>query len=202
MRGIPSIWVSVPSPVVRLAAGEQREVLVTIQPPPPPQGRAGRHQVVIRVTSQETPQQAAEATCTLTVAALEVPGRIGLLLAATEFPVAPGETVAIPLVLFNQGLEGDVVSLSVEGIPSSWVYASSASTPLSPGQQQEVTLTIQPPRSLRERRRATSLPDPGRQPGRPRPGDRGRVHLDHCDLFPVQQRAAPAADRGRGARHG
>ncbi|HSR35217.1 MAG TPA: hypothetical protein VLY63_31995, partial [Anaerolineae bacterium] len=137
----------VSSPVIRLAAGERREVLMTIQPPSLPQGRAGRHDFAIRVASQETPQQAAEATCTLTVAALEVPGRIGILLAATEFPVAPGETVAVPLVLLNQGLEGDIVSLSVEGIPSSWVYASAASTSLSPGQQQVVTLTIQPPRS-------------------------------------------------------
>jgi hypothetical protein len=148
VRGIPGNWVSTPSPVVRLAAGEQREVHLTIQPPPPPQGRLGRHHVVVRVTSQGTPQKAAEASCTLTVAALEVPGRIGLLLASTEFPVAPGDRVTLPLVLFNQGLEADTVRLSVEGIPSSWVFASSASTPLSPGQQQEVTLTIQPPRSL------------------------------------------------------
>jgi hypothetical protein len=147
VRGIPSNWLSVPSPAIRLAAGERREVSLTIQPPLPPQGRAGRHHVVIRVASQGAPQVAAEATCTLTVAALEVPGRIGILLASTEFPVAPEESVAIPLVLFNQGLEGDIVSLSVEGIPIGWVYASAASTPLSPGQQQEVTLTIHPPRS-------------------------------------------------------
>jgi hypothetical protein len=147
VRGIPSNWVSVPAPVVRLAGGEQREVLLTIQPPAPPQGRAGRHHVVVRITSQEAPQERAEATCTLTVAALEVPGRIGLLLAATEFSVAPGDRVAILLVLVNQGLERDVVNLSVEGIPTSWVMASAASTPLSAGQQQEVTLTIQPPRS-------------------------------------------------------
>jgi hypothetical protein len=148
VRGIPSNWVSTPSPVVRLAAGELREVYLTIQPPSPPEGRVGRHHVVIRLASQGTPLKAAEASCTLTVAALEVPGRIGLLLASTEFPVAPGETVTIPLVLFNQGLEPDIVRLSVEGVPSSWVFASAASTPLSPGQQQEVTLTIQPPRSL------------------------------------------------------
>ncbi len=147
VAGIPSNWVSVPSPVVRLGAGEQREVWLTIQPPAPPVGRAGRHLVVIRVASQETPQQAAEVTCTLTVAELEVPGRICLLLATTEFPVGPGENVAIPLVLFNQGLESDVVSLSVEGIPSTWISASLASTPLSPGQQQEVTLTVHPARS-------------------------------------------------------
>jgi hypothetical protein len=102
---------------------------------------------VVRVANQAIPQEAAEATCTLTVAALQVPGRIGILLASTEFPVAPGDRVTIPVVLSNQGLEGDIVNISVEGIPSSWVYASSASTPLSPGQQQEVTLTVQPPLS-------------------------------------------------------
>jgi hypothetical protein len=150
VRGIPSTWVSVPAPVVCLAAGERRQVSLTLQPPLPPVGRAGRHQVVFRVASQETPAVAAEATCTLTVAALEVPGRIGMLLAAVEFPVAPGESVTIPLVLFNQGLERDIINLSVKGIPSSWVYASSAATPLSPGQQQEVMLTVQLPRSGEE----------------------------------------------------
>jgi len=147
VRGIPGNWVTTPSPVVRLAAGEQRQVLLTIQPPSPPQGKAGRHHVVVRATRQEAPQVAAEASLTLTVAALVVPGRIGLLLASTEFPVAPGESVSFPLVLFNQGLEGDLVTLSVEGIPMGWIVASSASTPLSPGQHQEVTLTIHPPRS-------------------------------------------------------
>jgi uncharacterized membrane protein len=147
VRGIPNNWVSTPAPVIRLAGGEQRQVQLTIQPPSPPVGRAGRHRVVIHATSQEAPQVSAEATLTLTVAALEVPGRIGLLLAATEFAVAPEESVAIPLVLLNQGLEGDVVTLSVEGIPLGWITASSASTPLSPGQHQEVTLTIHPPRS-------------------------------------------------------
>jgi hypothetical protein len=150
VRGIPSNWVAVPAPVLRLAAGERREISLAIQPPLPPQGRAGRYRVLVRVASQAAPAVAAEATCTLTVAALVVPGRIGMLLAATEFPVAPGDSVAIPLVLFNQGLEGDIVNLTVEGIPSSWVSASSATTPLSPGQQQEVTLTVQLPRSGEE----------------------------------------------------
>jgi hypothetical protein len=45
-------------------------------------------------------------------------------------------------------LEGDVFTLAVDGIPTSWVYTSSASTLLTPGQSQEVLLTIQPPRSL------------------------------------------------------
>ena len=151
VRGIPSNWVLLPSPVTRLASGEQREVALTIQLPPSPQGRVGRHPFVIRVVSQGAPEEAAEVACTLTVAALEVPGRIGMLLASTEFSVAPGSSTAIPIVLLNQGLEGDVFTLSVDGIPSTWVYSPSMATRLSPGQQQEVTLTIQPPRSLQTR---------------------------------------------------
>jgi hypothetical protein len=148
VTGIPSPWVFIPSPVVRLAPGEQREVPLTIQAPALPQGRAGRHRLVVRAANQAAPADADDVRCTLTVATLEVPGRIGLLLAATEFPVVPGQGVTIPLVLLNQGLEGDVFGLAVDGIPTTWVSTTSASTPLSPGQQQEVSLTIQPPRSL------------------------------------------------------
>jgi hypothetical protein len=151
VRGIPSNWVSAPSLVTRLASGEQREVALTIQLPPSPQGRVGRHPFVIRVASQGAPEEAAEVACTLTVAALEVPGRIGILLASTEFSVAPGSSTAIPIVLLNRGLEDDVFTLSVDGILSTWVYSPSMATRLSPGQQQEVSLTIQPPRSLQTR---------------------------------------------------
>jgi hypothetical protein len=73
-----------------------------------------------------------------------VPGRIAILMAFTEFPAVPGESVTIPLVLLNQGLEEDVASLSVQGIPSSWTSASTVSTPLAPGQQQEAELTLRP----------------------------------------------------------
>jgi hypothetical protein len=148
VRGVPSNWLSVPSPVVRLTPGEEREVLLTIQPPAYPHAGAGRHPLVVRAASQADAAAAAEVTCTLTVAALEVPGRIGMLLASAEFQVAPGDSTTIPLVLLNQGLEADIVSLSVEGIPSTWVYTPAASVRLSPGQEQEVQLTVQPPRSL------------------------------------------------------
>jgi hypothetical protein len=147
IQGVPSAWISVPSPLVHLAPGEQREMALTVQPPPFPDGRAGRHALVIRVASQHVPAAAVEETCTLTVAALEVPGRIGVLLAATEFSVVPGSSTAIPLVLRNQGLDTDTFALSVEGIPSAWVYAPTAAVSLAPGQQQEVTLSIQPPAS-------------------------------------------------------
>ena len=147
VRGVPGHWVSVPSPLVHLAPGEQREVTLIVQPPTFPDGRAGRHALVIRVASQQAPDEVVEKTCSLTVAALEVPGRIDVLLAATEFSVIPGNSAAVPLVLRNQGLDADTFALSVEGIPSAWVYAPTAAVTLAPGQQQEVTLSIQPPAS-------------------------------------------------------
>jgi uncharacterized membrane protein len=55
IRGIPSTWVSVPSPLVYLVPGEQREVVLTVQPPAFPEGRAGRHALAIRVASQQAP---------------------------------------------------------------------------------------------------------------------------------------------------
>ena len=75
-------------------------------------------------------------------------GRVGIQVETTSFAVTPGGSVSIPIVLSNHGLEGDVFTLAVDGIPSSWVYTSSASTLLTPGQSQEVLLTIQPPHSL------------------------------------------------------
>jgi hypothetical protein len=147
LRGIPSTWISVPSPLAHLAPGEQREMMLTVQPPAFPEGRAGRHALVIHVASQSAPAEAVEETCTLTVAALEVPGRIHVLLAATEFSAVPGSSTAIPLVLLNQGLDTDTFALSVAGIPSAWVYAPTAVVSLAPGQQQQVSLSIQPPAS-------------------------------------------------------
>jgi len=147
VRGVPTPWLSLPSPLVHLAPGEQREVRLTVQPPAFPQGRASRHSLVIRVANQHAPSEAVEKACTLTVAALEVQGRIGLLLPATRFSVAPGGSVAIPLVLLNQGLDADTFALAVDGIPSAWVFAPTAAVSLAPGQQQEVTLTVQPPAS-------------------------------------------------------
>jgi len=75
-------------------------------------------------------------------------GRVGIQVQTTSFSVTPEDSVTIPIVLSNRGLEGDVLTLAVDGIPASWVYTSSASTLLTPGQAQEVLLTIQPPRSL------------------------------------------------------
>lgn len=151
VQGIPTNWVAMLSPAARLAPGEQREVTLVIQPPRFPQTHAGRYPFKIRVVSQGEPDQAAVMECSLTVASLEVQGRIGVLLASTHFSVVPGSSTTIPIVLINQGLEDDFFQLSVEGIPVSWVSTPAAVIRLSPGEQQEVTLTVQPPRAVQSR---------------------------------------------------
>jgi uncharacterized integral membrane protein len=146
-RGIPLDWVSIPTPVVRLSAGEKKEIAVVIEAPPASQIQAGQYPVTLHVLSQSSPAQRVEVEFTLTVAAFEVKGRIGVLMESIQFSVAPGSSATIPVVLLNQGLVEDNFKLSVEGIPVSWVSTSSPVTRLAAGEQKEVTLTILPPRN-------------------------------------------------------
>jgi hypothetical protein len=78
-------------------------------------------------------------------------GRIGLHVETTSASVAPGGSVSIELLLANRGLEEDQFQLGVEGIPVGWVSASAPVVRLAPGGQQEVTVTISPPRSTQSR---------------------------------------------------
>ena len=65
--GVPAEWVTLP-PVVQLMPGQQQQTTLMIHPPRAPQSRAGRYPVTIRVLSEDSPTQQAEARCTLTVA--------------------------------------------------------------------------------------------------------------------------------------
>lgn len=78
-------------------------------------------------------------------------GRIGLNLETTSASVSPGGSVSFALVLANRGLEEDQFQLAVEGVPVGWISASAPVVRLAPGQQQEVTITISPPRSTQSR---------------------------------------------------
>jgi uncharacterized membrane protein len=69
IEGLPISWVSTSSPVTRLAAGEQKEVILTILPPRDSQSKAGRHKFNLIVSSQEAPDQPAKIGATLTMAA-------------------------------------------------------------------------------------------------------------------------------------
>jgi hypothetical protein len=76
---------------------------------------------------------------------------IGVHLASLEYAVDPGSSTMIPCILVNNGLQNDVFELVVEGVPSSWLSVPAQTLPVAAGQQREVTLAIQPPRSSKSR---------------------------------------------------
>ena len=65
--GIPTGWVSTPSPVTELEPGEEKEILVTISPPRASESLAGRQPVTFRLVSQQNPDQAVTQECVLTI---------------------------------------------------------------------------------------------------------------------------------------
>lgn len=167
LRGLPESWVSAFAPVVHLAAGESKVVEFSLLPPADPPTQVGRYPFKIRVRSQEYPELSAEARAFLTVAAFEAEGRIAILLESTQFSVAPGQSVNVPLMITNQGLEADTLRLNVDGISTAWVSTPSAVIQLPAGEKARVNLSIQPPESPQSRAgrhkftvRATSQLDP------------------------------------------
>ena len=151
VRGIPLDWISIANPVVRLGAGEKQELVVEIEAPEASQVRAGQYPITLVVISQSSPSQRVDQELILTVAAFEVQGRIGVLMEAVQFSVAPGSSASVPIVLHNQDLVEDSFKLSIEGLPVSWVSTSSPVTRLAAGEQKEVTLTILPPRDTQSK---------------------------------------------------
>ena len=155
--GIPSRWLLMPPSVVRLSAGEKRELILTVEPPPSPESHIGRYPFTVRMVSQQDPERAGEVQGELTVAAAEIEGRVGVLAAVTQFTLAPGTSLDISLVLSNQGLVADTFRLSVNGIPASWVSTATPVVHLEPGEQREVIITLSPPRSAESRAGRTTF---------------------------------------------
>lgn len=149
--GIPASWISTATPTVALEPGQEKEIRLIIQAPPLTETSVGIHPIKIRATSKKVPGQYTEIDLKLTVAALEVQGRVGLLLDSTQFTVAPGSNTTFSMMLINRGLSEDTFQLKIEGIPMGWVSTSSPVTRLDAGGQREIPITIQPPRAPESR---------------------------------------------------
>ncbi|MBN2115232.1 MAG: PD40 domain-containing protein [Anaerolineales bacterium] len=147
VKGVPADWITIDTPVVHVAAGEAKQVLLTVQPPPVPQSRVGQYPLDVRAVSQTNPKRAVTVRSVLTVAAYQSQGRIGVLLGSIHFSISPGSSIQIPILLQNRGLEADSFRLKVEGIPANWVSTNSALTGLEPSTSREILLTINVPRS-------------------------------------------------------
>jgi hypothetical protein len=147
VNGVPSDWITIDTPVVHLAAGEAKQVTLTIQTPALLQSRAGQYPLDIRAVSQSDPNRSVVARSFLTVAAFQLGGRIGITLGSIYFSVVPGSSVTIPVLLQNHGLKEDVFQLNVEGIPAHWITTNAVSTKLEPSESKEIEFTIYVPRS-------------------------------------------------------
>ncbi|MBN1218666.1 MAG: protein kinase [Anaerolineae bacterium] len=80
------------------------------------------------------------------------PAEVTIRMAETRpLVIAPGATLSIRFILRNEGGQGDHCQVKVQGVPSNWLSVSPAATTLSPGETQEVILTIQPPLSTLSR---------------------------------------------------
>ena len=147
VQGVPTSWVSLPSPVITLYASEQKRVELTLHIPATPEIRAGYIPLKITASSQKDPSIKDEIEVKLVIAAFESHGRVGVMLSSVHFSAAPGSSLKIPITLLNRGLEGDAFRLGVEGIPVNWVSTSAPVIPLEPGENKEITLVVRPPLS-------------------------------------------------------
>ena len=64
---------------------------------------------------------------------------------SSEYTVAPGSSIDLPLSIKNQSLETDSFRLTVDGIPPGWVATSSPVTLLDAGEEKRISIIIHPP---------------------------------------------------------
>ncbi|MFM8322211.1 MAG: META domain-containing protein [Chloroflexota bacterium] len=151
VQGIPLPWVSTDQPVVLVQPGEERCITLIVQPPAPPNANAGRHLLRINAASTFNPQRSTETQLILTVAGFEVTGRVGVLMNGVQYAVIPGEKLAVPVVLSNQGLGADTFHLESADLPPGWATIDPAAWTLEAGEVVNGALLIQPARSSASR---------------------------------------------------
>jgi TolB protein len=141
VEGLPPEWVSAATPVIRLLAGEHREVLVYIQPPSGPGGRAGRHPFTIRVVSQTDPRLYASADALLTLAANS---RFSSDLLSARMDA--GNTARLRIQ--NLGNFPDTFTVQFQNLDGDLDFAPPAVGPihLMPGEQTAVEFAVSPRR--------------------------------------------------------
>src|SRR5262245_57304834 len=51
VKGVPASWVMIDLPVVHLSAGQAKQVILTVQPPPVPESRVGQYPLEMQAIS-------------------------------------------------------------------------------------------------------------------------------------------------------
>lgn len=156
VKGVPPEWISLDEPELRINSGKAKQAILRIQPPPFPDGRVGKYTLKIQGKSRNAPRLLATTYCKVTVAAYQPEGRVGVLIGAVSFPVRPGSSISIPLLLENRGIAGDSFRFNITGIPRTWVSTKTSLIRLEASESKEMLFTINVPRS--------SAADAGRTP--------------------------------------
>jgi len=72
---------------------------------------------------------------------------IGVSLQMPQQPAEPGRSLDATIIIQNRGDVVDQLTIQVGGVPPDWIHLSQQSIPLFPGDQDQVTLGFQPPRT-------------------------------------------------------
>jgi hypothetical protein len=107
VTGIPANWISTNSAITRLVPGESEEVMLTVHIPRSPQAAAGRTPFVIQFASQLFPDETAEASCIMTIAAFS---QFSAALSAATFEAG----LPAQLTVHNEGNTADTYSLNFQ----------------------------------------------------------------------------------------
>jgi beta-lactam-binding protein with PASTA domain len=78
-------------------------------------------------------------------------GRVCVFVDTRDLTILPGSSGDIPVLMLNRGRVVDHFQVSVQGIPNDWVPSAPPAIKLMLHAQQEVALTIKPPRSPQSR---------------------------------------------------
>ena len=156
VKGVPPEWVSFDEEELRVAPGKAKQATLSIQPPPFPDGRVGKYSLEIQGKSRNAPRELAVTRSIVTIAAYQPEGRVGVLIGAINFPITPGSSVSIPLLLENRGIAADNFHVSITGIPRNWISLKSSQVKLAASESKEILFKINLPRS--------SAADAGRTP--------------------------------------
>jgi Tol biopolymer transport system component len=155
--GIPTEWVDKSQLSFLLNPEEHVSIDLRITPPATPGSSIGHYPLQIKVFRSGYNMPEAILQANLTVAVYEVEGRIGILLEAVKFSIAPGGTKDVNFLITNQGLVEDTLRLSVKGIPNTWISTTSPSIRVMPGEKRLVTLKLNPPQTSEAKAGRTSF---------------------------------------------
>ncbi|MFQ5925729.1 MAG: family 16 glycoside hydrolase, partial [Dehalococcoidia bacterium] len=84
---------------------------------------------------------------TLVAPPVALPEKINVTLSPDRLQVTPGESVETTATIRNTGDVAEAYSIAVEGIDPQWCTLSVSTVSLSPGDEEQVKLTIKPPRT-------------------------------------------------------